>query len=612
MAALLAAAERLVAVGEGRAAEEGLAGESSAGPPPPPPPSSSLFTDAPPPALAAGGCASTYAGAWRGRLAAWVLDPLATLHPATALGERSAIGAEAGGWAGAVLDGRAAVAAAAGDPATPLLTAAAAHLRLAEALLASPGVDGRDCRAAAAAAVAGLACLPARGEVGPGKSKAPLQKTPNARAVAAVSAGLAAVLRAAEAGLPTGVVGDLVRCGGAAGAGVSVRLAYPPPTPLPGPGDRARMVAGLAGLCARLLGLPSVSARAIALEGVRQSESGDLVVRLGVRVSDGVAAAALVAGLGGGSGGAVSDLRLGGEGANAGACPAIIAHLEAAEEETKAGEKAPLPPPSLALVTPPTTALALPPPPPRARLTTASGSPLDGPPRAGGGVARRHPFRLSRIHYSSLDLPPDAWVELADSTARWRQSAGEVRVVVAAAPAGLRPADLSVRFRPRRVTVKVRREGEGGRHHTLWDARLARHIVPGESTWTFGGGVGEDGLVLGLAKANLELLAGGAGAKAADTWWPRLLRERDGGEAAKADDVAWDDYDKDYSDLPAPFLAAAAAVEAASVAERCAEAAERAERAAGAEEEGVRVRARAARLDAMRGEVMMLSGAGGV
>lgn len=53
-------------------------------------------------------------------------------------------------------------------------------------------------------------------------------------------------------------------------------------------------------------------------------------------------------------------------------------------------------------------------------------------------------------------------------------------------------------------------EEEGGEEVWL-EGRLARPVVPGASSWSWGGaggGGGEEGLVLSLAKMNLELLQG--------------------------------------------------------------------------------------------------------
>ena len=53
-------------------------------------------------------------------------------------------------------------------------------------------------------------------------------------------------------------------------------------------------------------------------------------------------------------------------------------------------------------------------------------------------------------------------------------------------------------------------------------------------------------------------------------WWPRLFQH--------GPEIAWDDYEKDYSDLPAPVLAQHAAMENAKEATRRLEAAEKSTR----------------------------------
>ena len=101
-------------------------------------------------------------------------------------------------------------------------------------------------------------------------------------------------------------------------------------------------------------------------------------------------------------------------------------------------------------------------------------------------------------------------------------------------------------------------------------------VVPDESSWTLlsPGGSGEEGLLVTLAKANVELFAAAAAGSSCGknpaapspslTWWPRLAERVDfpppppprsgdpldllDGDSETA--VAWDDYDKDYSDLP--------------------------------------------------------------
>ena len=102
---------------------------------------------------------------------------------------------------------------------------------------------------------------------------------------------------------------------------------------------------------------------------------------------------------------------------------------------------------------------------------------------------------------------------------------------------------------------------------------LERGINPADSTWTHGGGTGEGGVLLQLAKLNLELLQ--RPWQHSESWWPRLL--------AQHPLVAWDDGQcqpltpsralraciasateageafiadaKDYSDLPEPVMA---------------------------------------------------------
>lgn len=54
-----------------------------------------------------------------------------------------------------------------------------------------------------------------------------------------------------------------------------------------------------------------------------------------------------------------------------------------------------------------------------------------------------------------------------------------------------------------------------------------------------------------------------------EMWWPKLFH---GGP-----EIAWDDYEKDYTDLPAPILEAHAAVEAEREVNRQIEAGDRRE-----------------------------------
>ena len=114
------------------------------------------------------------------------------------------------------------------------------------------------------------------------------------------------------------------------------------------------------------------------------------------------------------------------------------------------------------------------------------------------------------------------------------------------------------------------------------DIALEKMVVPDESTWTLlePGGEGEEGLLVTLTKANVELFAsccgeGGRAAAAAPspslTWWPRLAKKGSKNGSDPDDDetaVAWDDYENDYSDLPGFAAEKINAAEAAARLER--------------------------------------------
>ncbi len=78
-----------------------------------------------------------------------------------------------------------------------------------------------------------------------------------------------------------------------------------------------------------------------------------------------------------------------------------------------------------------------------------------------------------------------------------------------------------------------------------------------------------------------------------EMWWPRLFRQH--GE------IAWDDYEKDYSDLPEPVLRAHHLIEAKEASARQVEGAEKRERAGANERDDVRRRTRQERLHVLRG-----------
>jgi hypothetical protein len=197
----------------------------------------------------------------------------------------------------------------------------------------------------------------------------------------------------------------------------------------------------------------------------------------------------------------------------------------------------------------------------------------------------------------------DRWIEAADGSLRWRQSAGEVTVILLSVPADVPARRIGVEFKPWGVVV-AEKAAAGGTGATpspppprvFWRAALHRMIVPSECAWSAGGGGGDDGFVLHLAKANVEVWARPAGGGAA-AWWPQLLAGPDG---AAATGVEWDAYDKDYSDLPPPAAALVAGEEARSAAERAVDGADRALRRALREEDAARKRARQAALHRLR------------
>jgi hypothetical protein len=198
----------------------------------------------------------------------------------------------------------------------------------------------------------------------------------------------------------------------------------------------------------------------------------------------------------------------------------------------------------------------------------------------------KHPFQLSRVYYAACERPEEVWAELLDGSCRWRQSASEVTVIASRVPPGLRKADLEVRIDLHCIRVASRHDGA-----VFLEGQLERGIVPDESVWAHGGGVGEDGFVFYLKKMNLELLV--ADGAHAETWWPRLLRSHA--------EIAWDDYEKDYSDLPEPLMRAHLALEAKEACARRLEGAEKRERDAADERDDVRRRTRQERLHVLRG-----------
>ncbi|EIE23252.1 hypothetical protein COCSUDRAFT_63608 [Coccomyxa subellipsoidea C-169] len=186
------------------------------------------------------------------------------------------------------------------------------------------------------------------------------------------------------------------------------------------------------------------------------------------------------------------------------------------------------------------------------RLTRGDGGALERP--------DKHPFCMSRVFYDGVDRPEEAWAQLVDGSCRWRQTGSEVKLIALKVPADVPPRELAVSLEPFHIRVAHALSGE-----VYLEGDLERGIVPEESVWMHGGGTGEDGCLLLLRKMNLELLR--RHWMHSEMWWPRLFTHHA--------DIAWDDYEKDYSDLPAEVLAPHRAAEIARDAVRRVEAAEK-------------------------------------
>ncbi|KAL4859604.1 Serine/threonine-protein phosphatase T [Chlorella vulgaris] len=208
--------------------------------------------------------------------------------------------------------------------------------------------------------------------------------------------------------------------------------------------------------------------------------------------------------------------------------------------------------------------------------------------RADGSLVERvdkHPFCMSRVYYNPTEKPEEVWTELMDGSCRWRQTGGEVKVLALKVPQELPSRQLAVDIQPYSVKVWNRSSGE-----IYLEGGLERGVVPEDCFWTHCNGEGEDGCALYLRKMNLELLK--QHWQHSEMWWPRLFKCH--GE------IAWDDYEKDYSDLPAEVLARHRITEAIKDDERREQDHERTKRELLQEADDVRKRARQERLNELR------------
>lgn len=159
----------------------------------------------------------------------------------------------------------------------------------------------------------------------------------------------------------------------------------------------------------------------------------------------------------------------------------------------------------------------------------------------GNHVARaeKHAFCMSRVYYDRSEIQHETWVELGDGSCRWRQSGSEIKVIVLSVPRDLSAKHIDVRFEPYKISVENKLTGE-----VYLTGRLYRGIIPDECFWTHIGGQGEDACCLTMTKMNLEVLK--SHWKHSEMWWSKLFENHP--------EIAWDDYEKDYSDLPAEVL----------------------------------------------------------
>ena len=151
----------------------------------------------------------------------------------------------------------------------------------------------------------------------------------------------------------------------------------------------------------------------------------------------------------------------------------------------------------------------------------------------------KHAFCMSRVYYDRTEIQAEVWVEIADGSCRWRQSGSEIKIIALKVPPNLPPRHLEIQFEPYRLCVKHKETGE-----VYLEGKLYRGIIPDDCFWTHLGGEGEDGCLISLTKMNLEVLK--KHWMHSEMWWSKLFDQHG--------DIAWDDYEKDYSDLPEEVL----------------------------------------------------------
>jgi len=218
------------------------------------------------------------------------------------------------------------------------------------------------------------------------------------------------------------------------------------------------------------------------------------------------------------------------------------------------------------------------------KLTHSDGTPIER--------VEKHAFGMTEIHYDKGHMgrnKENVWVSLMDDSIRWRQSSSEVKVIVNTVPKDRytkHHLDVSIKTKSLKITDRDTKE-------VYVSGELEYHVLPESSSWYHLQGDGEDGFVFLLEKANLKLLSKADDCEHADMWWDRLFSAH-----CK---IAFDDYDKDYSDLPAPILNTHLAFEHSKQSVSHIEFEETKERDSCQAKDDIRKRERQERLNVLRG-----------
>lgn len=218
------------------------------------------------------------------------------------------------------------------------------------------------------------------------------------------------------------------------------------------------------------------------------------------------------------------------------------------------------------------------------KLTHSYGTPIER--------VEKHAFGMTEIHYDKGHMgrnKENVWVSLMDDSIRWRQSSSEVKVIVNTVPKDRytkHHLDVSIKTKSLKITDRDTKE-------VYVSGELEYHVLPESSSWYHLQGDGEDGFVFLLEKANLKLLSKADDCEHADMWWDRLFSAH-----CK---IAFDDYDKDYSDLPAPIMNTHLAFEHSKQSVSHIEFEETKERDSCQAKDDIRKRERQERLNVLRG-----------